>query len=425
MRRTVIRVLAVLLLAVLGAASANAAAAEPRPSGPERTGLHGQLLEKGPGVMKRVDRTGVAARTADPASLSLRVTNPAPDESFTGTATNLTFRNSSGDFTVTCASGTLAGSVSNAVGAYLVAGWYYPIAYITNSATSDCRGPGGAAYTVTLDVLANPNFYPESHDPATGRTVMQDDWYSVRLSGPGCSVYADLEFTYINSARSFSIESGKAHGYNCATYFESTDTLVANASYILNSNVQMVAATPVFTVSGAPASGAFTSGSTSFLQLGGSTSGFSGMCTSVEQSGTVASGTVSAGGTIVSITGLTVGECNPEMTVEPIGLPWDLRPYRYESTGFTYGAYDGMAWRVTLPDCSFELEADPAYRPQNWMFGYAEPARPVLIPANSTVMRPTDLVGTGCAARGVYNGSWIDVIGGGAIAPETLRITGQ
>lgn len=424
MRRVAIRILAVLLLAVLGSTSTNAVAAEPRPSDPTRTGLYGQVLEKGPGAKKRVERPGVAARAADPASLSLRVTNPAPDESFIGTATNLTFRNSRGDFTVGCASGTLAGTVPNAVGAHVIGGWHYSLGAITGSTTTDCHGPGGDAYTMTFS-MSPPSLYPESHDPATGKTVMDGDWTRVVLSGPGCTVHAYFNFTYTNATRSLSLENGRTVGNDCRTYFEYTDMLVMNASYLLNSNVQMVAATPVFTVSGAPTSGAFTSGSTSVLQFDGSTGGFSAICTGMEQSGTVASGAVSAGGTIASITGLAMGGCHQEMSVEPIGLPWDLRPYRSDSAGYTIGLYDGMALQVTLPDCSFKLELDSNYLPQDWFFRYVESYGPFLAPANSTVMHSTDLVGAGCADRGVYNGSWIDVTGAGTIAPETLRMTGQ
>ncbi|MFB4306463.1 hypothetical protein [Actinomadura sp. GTD37] len=412
-----------LLLAVLGSTSTNAVAAEPRPFDPLRTGRDGQILEKGPS-QKPVDRPGVAARAADPASLSLRVTSPAPDESFIGTATNLTFRNSTGDFTVSCASGTLAGTVPNAVGAYVIGGRHYPLGTITGSATTDCHGPGGDAYSMTF-VMSPATLYPESHDPATGKTVMDGDWTRVVLSGPGCTVHAYFNFTYTNATRSLSLENGRTVGNDCRTYFEYTDTLAMNASYLLNSNVQMVAATPVFTVSGAPSSGAFGSGSTSVLQFQGPTDGFSGMCTRMEQSGTVASGAVSAGGTIASITGLAVGGCNQEMSVEPIGLPWNLRPYRYDSAGYTYGVYDGMALRVTLPDCSFKLEVDSNYLPQDWFFRYVESYGPFLAPANLTATHSTDLVGAGCAARGVYNGAQINVIGGGTIAPEPLRITGQ
>ncbi|CNE84737.1 Uncharacterised protein [Mycobacterium tuberculosis] len=426
MRRVAIRILAALLLALLGSTSTNAFAAEPRPSDPTRTGLYGQFLEKGPVAEKRVDRPGVAARATDSASLSLRVTNPAPDETFIGTATNLTFRNSSGDFTVSCASGTLGGTVPNAIGKNVIGGWHHWVGRITDSTITGCHGPNGDAYTVTFSLLADPNLYPESHDPATGKTVMEDDWHSVQLSGPGCMVYADLKFTYTNATRSFSIESGKANGYDCSTYFDSPDTLLANASYLLNSNVQMVAATPVFTASGAPSSGVFTSGSTGGFWFDGPTGGFSGTCTSVEQSGTVASGAVSAGGTLFSITGLTVGGCEQGMSVEPIGLPWDLRPYRYESTGYTYGEYDGMAWQVTLPDCSFKLEVDSNYLPQEWVFAYLESYGPFLAPAFSViVMHPTDLVGAGCADRGIYTGARINISAASTIAPDSLRITVQ
>lgn len=426
MRRVAARILAVLLLALLGSTSTNAFAVEPRPSDPIRTGLYGRLLEKGPAAEKRVDRPGAATRANDSASLSLRVTNPAPDESFIGTASNLTFQNSSGDFTVSCASGTLDGIVRNAIGKNVVGGWHHPIGWITDSAITDCHGPNGDAYTVTFDVLADSNLYPESHDPATGKTVMADDWHSVQLSGPGCMVYADLKFTYTNATRSFSIESGKANGYNCSAYFDSPDTLVANASYLLNSNIQMVEANPVFTVSGGPSSGAFTSGSPSVLWIDEPAGNFSGTCTNLEQSGTVASGAVSAGDTLFSITGLTVGGCDQEMSVEPIGLPWDLHPYRYESTGYTYGEYAGMAWQVTLPDCSFKLEVDSNYLPQEWAFTYLESYGPFLAPAFSViVMHPTDFVGAGCADRGIYTGAQIRVSAASTIAPESLRITGQ
>ena len=386
-------------------ASSTSATAEPRPPVP---GLA---------------HPGAAAPKAQASTTGYRITNPNTDGSFTATTSKtVTFKSSDGTINISCAAGTLSGTIDSWIGSrgdLTAQGDSF-----TAGSLTDCRGADGRTWNATWYTDVYPSrLRATSH--SGGVTSIQAT-ATLRLHDPAASCdirFESFDGTYANAQLSFTSATVSSNG--CTS---STAPFSVSLAYTVSPVITISQEPPSFSVSGnTRQNGEFSSVGRLQIQDVANRIDIAN-CSTASLSGTLpnADGVNGAFGTVTTEThdSCTTPDGEP-VTIRVLDLPWTLKTEVYVVNrygGWAYGpasATGQTALEVSWPGCSFRLVTEQGRDLHYWS---------ALGEDQSFNMDlrwlPTDVTGSECGL--IREGtSLIHSSFTGTLDPNTIRITAQ
>jgi hypothetical protein len=366
--------------------------------------------------------TSSAGEVAPRASASYRITNPNTNGSFAAvTSKTATFRSSDGKLGISCASGTLSGTIDSWIGSsgnLTAEGNSFGAATLTG-----CRGADGSPW----DAYWYNNVYP-SYLRATsysGGVTSIHATATLELYNPAefCGVrFASFDGTYANAQLSFT--RADVQYDQCTT---STAPFAVSLVSTVSPAITITQQPPSFSVSGnTHADGSFASSGS--LQIRDLAYGVViADCPNASLSGTMPNAD-GINGPIGTVTTDSPGSCTNSdgdgVTVRALDLPWTLKTEGYivnRHSGVSYGTASGTgdeALAVSWPGCAFRLVNDSGDDLRYWSAQNSDHSL-----TTGLTWQPTDITGTGCGSideGGVIAGTFT-----GTLAPATIGITAR